>query len=51
MPIATAINDSEVASVPPVDESIDLADDIVVVDAKVIIHASIQINNSIFLYR
>ena len=42
IPVATAISDSEVALVLPHAEPIDLAEDIVVVDAKVTIHILIQ---------
>ena len=41
MPIATKVNDSEVALVLPRAEPINLVEDIVVVDAKVIMHVSI----------
>ena len=42
MPIATTINDSEVVLVLLHAKPIDLVKDIVVVDAEVIIHVSIQ---------
>ena len=48
MPIATVINDSEVALVLPHDEPIDLAEDIVVVDAEVTIQNFNSMNNFIF---
>ena len=41
MPNATKVNDSEVALALRHAEPIDLVEDIVVVDAKVIIHVSI----------
>ena len=46
LPIATTLNDSEVL---PRAEPIDLVEDIVVVDAKVIIHVSMQMNDYLFL--
>ena len=46
MPITTTFNDSEVL---PRAEPIDLVEDIAVVDAKVIIHVSMQMNDYLFL--
>ena len=49
MPNATKVNDSEVALALRHAEPIDLVEDIVVVDAKVIIHVSMQMNDYLFL--